>query len=301
MIDDGSYLKLLFQMKIVYALIILALFSCTHKETLEDRVNAIIKDKKLKAGVAVLDMQTGKVTEVNGRDEFPLQSVFKFHIAAKVLDDVDQGKLRLEEPVMIEASEILENTWSPLRDNLGKKDMSLRLDSLIGYMVSLSDNNACDILLRRIGGPQAVNDYVHSLGISGTQIQVNEEEMHRDWETHFRNVATPASVVEALKKFYMREFLSGHMHDFLWAQLAYSPTGKKRLRGGVPEDAIVAHKTGTSGRNTEGLSAATNDAGVIILPDGRVYVAAVFIADSYESDEVNEKVIADIARAITNP
>lgn len=287
-------------MRIILALLIpLALFSCNRKDTLKDRLNALVKDKKLQVGVAVLDIQTGELTEINGREDFPLQSVFKFHIAAKVLDDVDKGKLRFDQQVTIQADEILENTWSPLRDEHGKRGLSMRFDSLIYYMVSLSDNNACDILLRRAGGPQAVNEYILSLGISGTQIEVNEEEMHRDWETQFRNVATPVSVVEILKKFYLREFLSGNMHDFLWAQMEHSPTGKKRLRAGLPEGAIVAHKTGTSGKNAEGLSAATNDAGIIILPDGRTYIVAVFVTGSLESDEVNEGVIAEVARAVT--
>lgn len=287
------------QMKIIYALITLSLFSCARKEPLEDQLNALAKDKKLRVGVAVLDMQSGELTEINGREDFPLQSVFKFHIAAKVLDDVDKGKLRFNQQVEIGAAEILENTWSPLRDEHGKKALRMRLDSLLYYMVSLSDNNACDILLRRTGGPEAVNQYVRSLGISGTQIQVNEEQMHQDWETQFRNVATPVSVVEIFKKFYLREFLPGDMHDFLWAQMEHSPTGRKRLRGGVPEGAVVAHKTGTSGRNAEGLSAATNDAGIILLPDGRVYIVAVFVTGSQESDEVNEQVIAAVARAIS--
>lgn len=289
-------------MKIIYALIIaLCLLSCTRKDQLGDRLHAVIKDKKLRVGVAVLDMKTGELTEINGRENFPLQSVFKFHIAAKVLDDVDKGKLRLDQQIEIGASEILENLWSPLRDEHGKKDMSMRLDSLISYMVTVSDNSACDILLRRIGGPDSVNQYIRSLGITGTRIEVNEEDMQRDWETQFRNITTPVSMVETLKKFYLREFLSGNMHDFLWAQMANSSTGKKRLKAGIPAGATVAHKTGTSGRNAEGLSAATNDAGVILLPDGHAYIIAVFVTDSQESDEVNEKVIADIAKAVTAP
>lgn len=288
--------------KILTALLVcFSLFSCSRKESLEDRLNAVIKDKKLRVGVAVVDMKTGELTEVNGRENFPLQSVFKFHIAAKVLDEVDHGKFRLDQQVAIQASEILEDTWSPLRDEHGRKDMSMRLDSLIYYMISVSDNNAADILLRRVGGPEAVNGYVRSLGISGTQIQVNEEQMHQDWETQFRNVATPVSVSEILKKFFLREFLSGDMHNFLWAQLAHSSTGKNRLRAGAPEGSTVAHKTGTSGRNAEGLSAATNDAGIILLPSGQAYIITVFVADSQGSDEVNEKVIADIARAVTTP
>ncbi|MCD8540859.1 MAG: class A beta-lactamase, subclass A2 [Leadbetterella sp.] len=285
--------------KTLALLLSLSLLSCSGENTLEDRLDAVIKDKKLRVGVAILDMKSGELTEINGRENFPLQSVFKFHIAAKVLDDVDKGKLHLDQPIAVPASEILENTWSPLRDEHGKKDLNMRLDSLVYYMVASSDNNACDILLRRVGGPEAVNDYIRSLGISGTQIEVNEEQMHQDWETQFRNVATPVSTVEVLKKFYLREFLSGDMHNFLWAQMVNSTTGLKRLKAGVPAGTVTAHKTGSSGRNAEGLSAATNDAGIIVLPDGQAYIISVFVTDSRESDEVNEKVIADIAKALT--
>lgn len=96
----------------------------------------------------------------------------------------------------------------------------------------------------------------------------------------------------------MREYLSGDMHDFLWALMENSPTGANRIRKGLPEGAVLAHKTGTSGRNVDGISGATNDAGIIILPDGRAYVLVVFVSDSKESDEVNEELIAKIAELI---
>lgn len=287
-------------MKWYSCLIFLAIFSCTRKNSLEANLNELINGKNLRAGIAVIDLKTGNLTAINGKENFPLQSVFKFHIAAKVLDDVDQGNLGLHQSIPIEAAEILENTWSPLRDEHGRNDLHMRLDSLVYYMVALSDNNACDILLRRIGGATAVNEYVNSVGITGTRIEVNEDQMHQDWEAQFRNIATPLSVAEILKKFYLREFLSGDMHNFLWAQMENSPTGKNRLRAGVPAGTVLAHKTGTSGRNAEGMSSATHDAGIILLPDSRAYIVVVFVSDSFESDEVNEKLIADIAAAVTS-
>ncbi len=56
------------------------------------------------------------------------------------------------------------------------------------------------------------------------------------------------------------------------------------------------HKTGASGRANESHSA-TNDIGLITLPDGRRLAIAVFITDSSVEDATRNGVIARIAKA----
>ena len=61
---------------------------------------------------------------------------------------------------------------------------------------------------------------------------------------------------------------------------------------------MVAHKTGWSGTNKEtGITAAVNDIGIVFLPDNNNFFISVFITDSKENAEVNEKIIADISKA----
>ena len=69
-------------------------------------------------------------------------------------------------------------------------------------------------------------------------------------------------------------------------------TGAGRLRGLLPPDTLVAHKTGTIGGTV-------NDVGVMTLPQnaGQV-VIAVFIKGSDASEAVREKTIAQIGRAV---
>ena len=75
-------------------------------------------------------------------------------------------------------------------------------------------------------------------------------------------------------------------------------TGKNRLRGQLPQETIVAHKTGWSGKHKEtGITAAVNNIGLIFLPNGEYFTISVFITESLENFETNEKVIADISRA----
>jgi len=74
-------------------------------------------------------------------------------------------------------------------------------------------------------------------------------------------------------------------------------TGKDRLKGQLPIGTNVAHKTGSSGTNKEGLTAAVNDIGIVFLPGGEHFFISVFVTNSKEKSEVNEKIIADIAKA----
>ena len=59
----------------------------------------------------------------------------------------------------------------------------------------------------------------------------------------------------------------------------------------------VAHKTGTSYTNQEGITAATNDVGIITLPDGSHLIISVFIKDAHADEATREAVIARIAAA----
>lgn len=72
--------------------------------------------------------------------------------------------------------------------------------------------------------------------------------------------------------------------------------GPKRLKGQLPEKTIVAHKTGTSGTNGKNVIAATNDIGIIKLPNGEPIFISILVSDSIENQETNEKIISDIAK-----
>jgi beta-lactamase class A len=59
----------------------------------------------------------------------------------------------------------------------------------------------------------------------------------------------------------------------------------------------VMHKTGTSGVK-HGVASATNDIGLITLPDGRRLALAVFVTDSRADEATREAVMARIAKAV---
>jgi beta-lactamase class A len=70
----------------------------------------------------------------------------------------------------------------------------------------------------------------------------------------------------------------------------------KRLKGMLPAGTPVAHKTGTGGTR-DGVTSATNDVGIITLPNGKHIAIAVFVGDSRADEETREAVIARMAKA----
>jgi beta-lactamase class A len=263
---------------------------------LKYKIEQITKTKDATVGISIRGIESKDSLNINGEKHFPMQSVFKFHIALAVLDQVDRGDLSLDQEILISKSELLPNTWSPIRDKYPAGNNKLTLAEIIKYTVAISDNNGCDILLKTIGGPENVEKYIHKLGIKDIAISFNEEEMHKDWNAQFSNWTTPKAATDLLVTFYTKNILSESGFNFLLKTMIETSTGKKRIKGQLPEGTIVAHKTGSSGTNDEGITAAANDIGIITLPDGKHFVISVFVTNSKENEETNEKIIADISK-----
>lgn len=262
------------------------------------KIGQIIEQAKGKVGVAAINLKTNDTLSINGTEHFPMQSVYKFPLALAVLDKIDKGELSPDQKTFVRKEELLPKTWSPLREKYPEGNVFVTLDEILSLTVSQSDNNGCDILFRLIGGPDVVNNYIHSLGIEDIAIVNTEEEMHNDWEAQYRNWSIPLAMARLLYKFYYDDFLTKKSKDYLWQIMINTSTGPKRIKGLLPEGTVVAHKTGSSGEDEKGMAPATNDVGILQMDDGSGFVIAVFVSDAIADEETRDKVIAQISRTI---
>lgn len=284
--------------KISLLFLLISAFIFAQQSVLDQKINSIIKDKKATVGISVLGFENGFKYSKNADKKLPMQSVFKFHIAAAVLDFVDKGKLSLDQKIALDKSNLLENTWSPLRDKYPNGGVEIPLSEVLEMTVSRSDNNGCDILLRLLGGTQTVQKFMNAKGVKGFQIKYNEEAMHRDWNVQYENYSTMTSATDVLKKFYDGKLLSKKSTDYLMKVMLSTSTGLNKLIEQLPKNTPVARKTGASGKNKEGLTGAENEIAIITLPNGKHYAIAVFVSNSMETDAVNCKMISDISKTI---
>ena len=267
--------------------------------SLKQKIEQIISTKKADVGVSIMGIEDKDTLTINGSRHYPMLSVFKFHIAIVVLAEVDKGNLSLNQNIYIKKTDLTLDTWSPIKAKF-PNGVKLTLAEIIRYTVSESDNIGCDILLRLIGGTKIINQYFLNKDFKDLSILANEEEMHKDWNILFTNWTTTNSANNLLKAFYDKKLLSKKSNDFLWKTMTETTTGKKRIKGQLPESTIVAHKTGTSGTNEKGISAAVNDIGIVTLANGKHFIITIFVSNSYENEEINEKIISDISKLTWN-
>lgn len=257
---------------------------------------AIAKETDGRLGAAVLIVETGEAAAVDGDGHHPMQSVYKAPIAMAVLHEVDEGRFSLDRAVRVTPADLVPATMhSPLRDRSPRGgDVPLR--ELLRLAVEESDGTASDVVLRVLGGKPRAQSYLASLGISGMRIATTEGEMGHDSRLQYRSWATPNEAVRWLAALEQGKGLKPPSRDLLLGWMRTTTTFPTRLKGRLPPGTDVAHKTGSSG-STGGLSAATNDIGLITLPDGRHLAVAVFLTDSKAEAEARDAAIARVARA----
>lgn len=266
---------------------------------LKTNLEKFLRPYKATVGISVKLLENGETLTINDTAHHPTLSVYKFPLALAVLNQVDQHKLKLNKKIRVTKEMLHPGTWSPFRDEYPEGKTDATIAELLSYTVSRSDNNTTDILFDLLGGPAVVQQYVSDLGIKDMAIVANEYQMGEEGKL-YDNWSKSAAMVDLLEQFYTKKVLSEENTTFLLSLMTYTPTGMNRLKGLLPSTAIVAHKTGTSGTNEEGITAAINDVGIITLPNGNHIAIAVFVTNSKESFETNEYIIAHIAGMVWN-
>ena len=253
-------------------------------------------------GVAVV-ADCGDTVTVNNDRYYPLMSVVKLHQAIYVAHYLDSLGLSMDYEVYIAPGDLKPNTYSPLRDRYPQGGITMTVGELLLYTLQQSDNNACDIMFARFGGPSAVDAYIRGLGFDDCAISVTEDDMHRDPALCHANYSSP---LEAARLIGWLMSVSGQHGNgsrnlqFVRNALLGCRTGLQRIPDGLPPDAIVAHKTGTSDRDATGRWTAINDVAHITLPGGCGYSLAVFVKDSGETFDVTEQIISSVSHAVAS-
>lgn len=278
-------------------------------------------------GVGVIHLETAREMYVNRGVRFPMASSYKVPIAVQLLTRVDRGELSLDSMIALQPWDLHpgSGTLTELFDDPG---VILSLRNLLELMLLISDNSATDLVLEAAGGADAVTARMQALGIEGIEVNRPTITLIADWvgvaelpprerlgpgsyrdlfravpedarreaaeafNQDPRDTATPEAMAALLAKIWRREALSDSLSTLLLDIMERSTTGRERLKGMLPPETRVAHKTGTIGGTT-------NDVGIIYLPHEAGHVVAVaFVKESAREIPERERAIAHVARAV---
>ncbi len=283
-------------------------------------------------GVAVVHLESGRAAYLNRAERFPMASTVKVPLAVQLLTRVDRGEVRLDSMIAVRPGDLHPGSGT-LTDLFSQPGVSLSVRNLMELMLRISDNSATDILLRTAGGASAVNARLAAIGVIGIRADRPTVRLIADYigvknlpgddvpiaefgrlskvvsdsgrtaalasfAIDPRDTSTPEGMAVLLEKVWRREGLSAASGELLLDIMYRCITGADRIKGMLPPDTRVAHKTGSLGPS-EGIRGGrtVNDVGIIDLPAGAGHLITVAFVKNAADAARGERAIAHISRA----
>ena len=282
-------------------------------------------------GISAIHAETGKRITQNDQVPFPMASCIKVPIAIELMIKVDSGIYSLDQMIEIEKNDLHPGSgliterfnWP----NSLKPGVALSIRSLLELMLLISDNSAADICLRLAGGPKAVNACLKRLNIEGLRVDRPTSFMIADWfgmkmdknkqwsynlfdslaknltpeneipdskkfDSDLQDTSTPEAMSNLLLLLLKEPILKPGSKALLLDIMKRCETGLTRIKGLLPPDTELMHKTGS-------IAMTANDVGIITLPgDGGHVVISVFVKSSEKGIPDRERAIAEVSRTI---
>ncbi|MEV4713972.1 serine hydrolase [Micromonospora sp. NPDC049374] len=245
------------------------------------------------ARLHAVDIDSGREVGMRADEQVVIASVFKILLVLEFARQAAAGQLDPTERVLVRAEDRL-GGWGTAGC---ADDVQLSLRDLAYFAMSVSDNTAADLLLRRVG-PDLLPLLAGELGLTRTRIVGGPRQL---LESMFADVgardatefarafaALPEERIRAMRVFDPAHTSSSTAREItrlltlIWRDEAGPPAACAmvrdlmarqlfwtRLPSGFPPEVRVAAKTGT-------LPGLHIEAGVVEYPDGGRYAVAVF-------------------------
>ncbi|WP_175953250.1 PEN family class A beta-lactamase, Bcc-type [Burkholderia sp. BCC0405] len=253
-----------------------------------DALAALERSAGGRLGVCAIDIASGRRVAHRQDERFPFCSTFKAMLSAAVLAQSVERPALLQQRVTYTQADLV--NYSPVsKQHVGE---GMTVAALCEAAIQYSDNSAANLLIKLLGGPQAVTAYARSIGDDTFRLDRWETELNDAVPGDLRDTTTPAAMTASLNALMLGEALPAAQRAQLVAWMRGNKVGDKRFRAGVPAGWTVADKTGTGDYGT------TNDAGAVWSPSGAPIVLVVYYTQASADARAKEDVIASVARIV---
>lgn len=270
------------------------------EQLLADSISQIVSSYPGEIGVALIIDSADTIT-VNNSSIYPMMSVFKLHQALAICHDFDRKGLSLDTMISIRRDALDPDTWSPMLNDYPEASFSLSVRDLLRYTLAQSDNNASNLMFKRLVGVEATDSHIATLiPRQDFQIAYSEEDMSADHAKAYANYTSPLGAAMLINRLFNDSLVSNEKQAFIINTLQECKTGTDRIAAPLlgKDNISIAHKTGSGYTNADGILAAHNDVAYVTLPDGTSYALAVFVKDFKGNETEAAKAIARISTAI---
>jgi len=247
-------------------------------------------------GVFIKSLETGEEIAIEPDRQMETMSTIKIPLMVEALEQIKAGKFKLTDKYTFVAADSQPGTGTIQRLDPGA---TMTVKDLITMMIIVSDNTATEVLYRMVGGPDAVNRRMETLGLKNTRA-IN---VPSTWFAALRAAATseqfyregkhPFGLTTAREMGRLLEMMErGTLVDQASSDLMLRIMRGQVYRTRIPRylaGYTVPHKTG------DFLPYVGDDVGMLEAP-GRTIVISIFTGNHFGSGEALENAIGLVAK-----
>jgi len=234
----------------------------------------------LTPGVFMVDLDKGNYYSFNGDMVFSAASTIKVPVLIAFFQDVDAGKIRLDEVITMETSDVVDNSGEMQYSPIGTKYSALEVAT---NMIVISDNTATNMIIRRLGGIDKLNQRFKEWGLQQTVIRDRLPDLTGT------NTTSPKELTTLLTAVSQGQLISMASRDRAMFIMSKTETDTL-LPAAMEAGAQISHKTGD-------IKSMVGDSGIIDMPSGKRYVITTLMKRS-DNDSRAQDLIRQIASTI---
>nr|WP_242045297.1 serine hydrolase [Leptolyngbya sp. FACHB-161] len=221
----------------------------------------------------VVDADTGAYFDINGSNAIPAASTIKFPILVAFFQAVDEGKVRLDQPLTLKKEQIAAESGDLQDSQPGSQFPAIQVAT---KMIDISDNTATNMIIDLLGGKEAVNQRFQAWGLTNTVIQNALPDLQGT------NTSSPRDMVTLLSAVNSGKLVSMRSHERMLT-IMRKVVNNSLIPQGLGQGAVIAHKTGDIGMML-------GDVGMIDLPNGKRYFMAAMVKRPHNDDRAGDAI-----------
>lgn len=257
--------------------------------SLTKKVEQVADELGARVGFAAYDLESGQRWEYQGGQRFAMSSTFKTLACAALLHRADKGEERMDREVSFSESDLV--TYSPVTEKFAGRQ-AMTLSQLCNAALTMSDNTAANLILHSLGGPAEITTFAKVLGDDITRLDRWEAELNEAVPGDQRDTTTPNMMVKNLQTLLLGDALSVESRDQLREWLEGNQVADGLFRAVVPDDWVVADRTGAGGFGSRSITA------IIWPPERQPIIVALYITETKASFPERNEAIVEIGESI---
>jgi beta-lactamase class A len=267
-------------------------------DRLRAAVERVTKSVNATWGIYVKSLDTGEELALDADRQMETMSTIKIPLMVEAFQQIKDGKFALTDKYTLARDDIRPGTGIIQRLDPGAV---LTVKDLLTLMIIVSDNTATDALYRMVGGPDAVNARMKTLGLAETRAMT----IGKDWfaalqaapssEAFYRSKKTPFGLSTPREMGRLLEMMErGTLVDKPSSDLMLQIMRGQLYRTRIPRYLTgyrIPHKTG------DFLPFVGDDVGMLEA-QGRTIILSIFTGDHFGSGETLENAIGLVAKEV---